>query len=517
MKELFYNELAKLKSWLQTAIAAGWLRDSALVKLAEIETKDADNLFKSQKYRPLTVAFFGGTGVGKSSLLNRLAKQNLAKVSIERPTSNEVSLYLHKDFELGQLPDELPVAKTEVFYHAQDKFKLLGFIDMPDVDSTTEENRQLVKKWLPYIDYLVYVVTPERYLDAAAWQILDSRKDQHGLLFIMNHWDQAQEKQLDSFVSHLTSHGIKNPQVLRTSCKKPYVEDDFAKLIQFLNQAIEQYGLELLQSLGLKDRLQKLHKLKNAFLADLTTETWDEQDKLWFDTVTTKLNELGDCLNVNKNLSIEQNLRGFTIDSGFLSWLRSKNDKTEINVSELTQSIWQDRNTGQMQHLNLQLQNNLQKHNLAYKPFAAGLNNLQQIATDEALAIIEQQLGHSLQKPGNLLGRFFYKSFGALSWILPLAAAGWVLWHLLETFYLAGKNQGAYLELNFVSHSLMLIFIMWLVPKIIHHKLAPSYKKTIDRGLSRGIKIAIENLKDSYQDLWQQKVTEKSELISKAV
>ena len=43
---------------------------------------------------------------------------------------------------------------------------------MPDFDSIDQNNRHLVLEWLPHIDVLIYVVSPERYRDEKAWRLL---------------------------------------------------------------------------------------------------------------------------------------------------------------------------------------------------------------------------------------------------------------------------------------------------------------------------------------------------------
>ena len=56
----------------------------------------------------------GGTGVGKSSLLNRLAGKAVAKTGIERPTSREVTLFHHRSVALQHLPENLPIASVKI-------------------------------------------------------------------------------------------------------------------------------------------------------------------------------------------------------------------------------------------------------------------------------------------------------------------------------------------------------------------------------------------------------------------
>jgi len=71
-----------LTQWAQEARQAGWINDRELARLQQVEQQQAETLFQGQGERPLIVAFFGGTGVGKSSLLNRLAGGEIARVGV---------------------------------------------------------------------------------------------------------------------------------------------------------------------------------------------------------------------------------------------------------------------------------------------------------------------------------------------------------------------------------------------------------------------------------------------------
>ena len=79
----------RTRAWFERAAAGGWLDEAALQRLATVENGTPGDLFAAEQGRPLVVAFFGGTGVGKSSLLNRLAAAPLARTGVARPTSLE--------------------------------------------------------------------------------------------------------------------------------------------------------------------------------------------------------------------------------------------------------------------------------------------------------------------------------------------------------------------------------------------------------------------------------------------
>ena len=69
-----------LEEWAASTCAAGWLQQRDVDALEQIERQQAERLFVEQGQRPLIVALFGGTGVGKSSLLNRLAGAEIRRI-----------------------------------------------------------------------------------------------------------------------------------------------------------------------------------------------------------------------------------------------------------------------------------------------------------------------------------------------------------------------------------------------------------------------------------------------------
>ena len=83
-------------SFRQEMIAKSWLVDVVTDRDTTgdpLQFRPSD-LFSNAE-RPLVVGLFGGTGVGKSSLLNRLADADIARTGVVRPTSMEITVYLH--------------------------------------------------------------------------------------------------------------------------------------------------------------------------------------------------------------------------------------------------------------------------------------------------------------------------------------------------------------------------------------------------------------------------------------
>ena len=93
------NQTGAAKAWAVRAQEAGWLSDAAVLDITGLSGATSADLFApgvDSASKPLVVALFGGTGVGKSSVLNRLVGENIAKVGVIRPTSLEATVYVHE-------------------------------------------------------------------------------------------------------------------------------------------------------------------------------------------------------------------------------------------------------------------------------------------------------------------------------------------------------------------------------------------------------------------------------------
>jgi GTP-binding protein EngB required for normal cell division len=112
------------------------------------------------------LALVGGTGVGKSSLLNALAGGVVSAASARRPTTGTPLAWVAESArdEIAPLLRWLDV--RDVRDHANGAFANVAILDLPDVDSTTAEHRARVDELLPRVDAVVWVADPEKYRDA---------------------------------------------------------------------------------------------------------------------------------------------------------------------------------------------------------------------------------------------------------------------------------------------------------------------------------------------------------------
>jgi len=131
---------------------------------------------------------------------------------------------------------------------------------MPDFDSTEQSNKQLVLQWLPHIDVLVYVVSPERYRDEKAWQILLAEGARHAWLFVLNQWDKGQNEQYDDFQQQLHKAGFYEPIIFKTACTENLQADEFAELETTINSLATAHVVEQLEQRDCNNANKNWHK-----------------------------------------------------------------------------------------------------------------------------------------------------------------------------------------------------------------------------------------------------------------
>lgn len=148
---------------------------------------------------PLLAVVGGSTGAGKSTLVNALAGHPVTRAGAIRPTTRQPILLHHPAdaawFE-GQrvlpglsrirgvvVPAEVPASQARPAPDAAAVSSLVlvadpavpqgvALLDAPDVDSISDDNRQLAGQLLAAADLWVFVTTANRYADAVPWKLL---------------------------------------------------------------------------------------------------------------------------------------------------------------------------------------------------------------------------------------------------------------------------------------------------------------------------------------------------------
>jgi hypothetical protein len=143
---------------------------------------------------PLLAVVGGSTGAGKSTLVNSIARREVTRSGVLRPTTRSPVL-VHHPYDSGaflsqrvlpgltRVTSEAPEPAQPIDVDAPPVTALrlvphdgitagLAIIDAPDIDSVVEANRDLAVQLLGAADLWVFVTTATRYSDNVPWQML---------------------------------------------------------------------------------------------------------------------------------------------------------------------------------------------------------------------------------------------------------------------------------------------------------------------------------------------------------
>jgi hypothetical protein len=144
---------------------------------------------------PLVVATFGGTGVGKSSLVNALVGDDVSTAGRQRPTTTQPIVLAHPQTSLDDY--HLPLAELKVVTRDTPLLRDIVLIDCPDPDTTegetAESNLARLHRLLPYCDVLLYVSTQQKYRSAKVSDELLQAASGCRLVFVQTHADMDED------------------------------------------------------------------------------------------------------------------------------------------------------------------------------------------------------------------------------------------------------------------------------------------------------------------------------------
>jgi len=135
---------------------------------------------------PLIVATFGGTGTGKSALVNALVGRECTPSGRQRPTTTRPILVAHPQTELELLG--LPLDEVDVNRIDTPLLRDIVIIDCPDPDTTEAEtagsNLARLHHLLPFCDVLLYTSTQQKYRSARVVDELEMAATGCRLVFV---------------------------------------------------------------------------------------------------------------------------------------------------------------------------------------------------------------------------------------------------------------------------------------------------------------------------------------------
>ncbi|MBN2578900.1 MAG: hypothetical protein JXB10_07910 [Pirellulales bacterium] len=231
---------------------------------------------------PLVVATLGGTGTGKSALVNAILGAEVVPTGRQRPTTTRPTLLCRPDLTpemLGIDPDEVEVLRRDLPI-----LRDVVLIDCPDPDTTEEvgqvandfvgqvanlshqsrTNLDRLREILPHCDVLLITTTQQKYRSARVEEELAAAAAGAKLIFVQTHADEDDDVRADwqTVLAEQYTPGhlffLDSLSALRDAREGRSPRGDFAGLLDLLRRGLS-------GAVG--------HRIRRANFLDLTAET----------------------------------------------------------------------------------------------------------------------------------------------------------------------------------------------------------------------------------------------------
>jgi energy-coupling factor transporter ATP-binding protein EcfA2 len=285
------NDLRKLEASLRRWLDAKHTYPRPAEACATLEMigldlrRQADALDVDQPL--LIIMLMGGTGVGKSTLLNALAGGAIARASFARPTTTDPVVYYHESVQPERLDPALRYCHLAM--HDRPALQQKVIVDTPDIDSNVLAHRETLERLLPVADVVLYVGSQEKYHDRLVWEKFLQQRQRRAFAFVLNKWDRCLHagasglRPDEDLLRDLEAQGFKDPLLFRT-CAQAWVDkangdgdvelpegEQFPDLVRWIEMGLTGLEIVAVKNRGVSLLLQQLEQtLQSVQPPDLT-------------------------------------------------------------------------------------------------------------------------------------------------------------------------------------------------------------------------------------------------------
>ncbi len=302
-----------LRSWLEVkhVFPRDLITTATLEGLANDLKHQADDLDAEQPL--LVVMLMGGTGVGKSTLMNALAGGAVAQASFQRPTTRDPVVYYHESVK----PEKFnPLLRTmRLASHDRPALKQKVIVDLPDLDSNVMAHREVARQMLQVADVVLSVGSQEKYHDQIIWDEFLKQRKRRAFAFVMNKWDRclhagaAGLRPDEDLERDLKALGFEKPLIFRTNAQywvdkangeprepEPPQGEQFLDLVNWIEMGLNRMEIDAIKARGTSQLLADLERELNKAAPPDLTEMANRTRSAWEKRLADEARETADIL-----------------------------------------------------------------------------------------------------------------------------------------------------------------------------------------------------------------------------
>lgn len=482
----------------------------------------------------LIIAIVGGSGVGKSTLINAIAGDKIAKTSQFRPCTDRPIIYHPPDWE--------PNAefKAECISVPRSTLENIVIIDTPDTDTVIKEHREFTKKVLAKCDLILLCGFKDKYLEDATWSLIRELNNERSFVLVETRLENLDDSIMSDWLEKLKNEQIFPLATFRVNALRALDgklgnasegnEFDFGKLERFLAQQLTEQKI-------LQIKTNNVSGLAKNAIENLTSFVEDVQPSI------TELEEFINHKKVELALHSEKIIKSeFNREIGtFYRWLKrfiaphlygiflviarlrefllslpgkinplnfirgsfrsfAKHDETVSPFEEELYSIIikmasqiSERSENKLSGIQSELMFILDKAQVRKDIMPPLIDNFKVSFYERAKNFLQENIYNHLEQKARCLSNYFLIQL----FYLPMyVVIGFIFWRVFPGYFL-GKYQG----LDFILHSLLILFASIFFSYWIYDKIVFLSSRNLEKKSAKQFIASLSNIISPFDEL----------------